>query len=342
MRILRVLVLGGSGHIGTQLIEALKSTPWAVPVSASRSTVSAGHGNVETMRVDSRDVQALTSALEGFDAVVNCVAGDARSISEGARVLVQAALGTQCRRIVHLSTMSVYGPVEGMVRENTALDPTLGWYGQAKCEAEQHMREFARQGGEAVVLRPGCVFGPGSDLWVGRVGRWLQTGRLGDLGVAGDGWSNLVHVDDVCQALMAALQLPVRPGDMPAFNLAAPDSPRWNEYFVDLALALQATPVLRIGPRQLRLDALLAGPPLKILQLALNRLGRPASGLPDPMPPGLLRLWAQHIHLDATLAEQTLGLTWTPYAVGLQSSADWFAGNQAQRKLPIGKAVCTP
>jgi len=342
MRILRVLVLGGSGHIGSQLVEALKSTPWAVPVSASRSTVGTGHANVETMRVDSRDVQALTSALEDFDAVVNCVAGDARSISEGARVLVQAALGTQCRRIVHLSTMSVYGPVEGLVREDTALNPSLGWYGQAKCDAEKHMREFARRGGEVVVLRPGCVFGPGSELWVGRVGRWLQTGRLGDLGVAGDGWSNLVHVDDVCQALMAALQLPVRPGDMPVFNLAAPDSPRWNDYFVDLALALQATLVPRIGPRQLRLDALLAGPPLKVMQLAFKRLGRPTSGLPDPMPPGLLRLWAQHIHLDATQAAQKLRVTWTPYAVGLQSSADWFVGKKAERTPPLDKAICIP
>lgn len=345
MRIRKILVLGGSGHIGRQLVDALKNTAWAVPVSASRRLAAAGGGAVENLRVDSRDVQALTAALEDFDAVVNCVAGDARSISEGARVLVQAALGTQCRRIVHLSTMSVYGPVEGQVREDTALNPSLGWYGQAKCDAEEHMREFARRGGEVVVLRPGCVFGPGSELWVGRVGRWLQTGRLGDLGMAGDGWSNLVHVDDVCQALVAALQLPVRPGDMPVFNLAAPDSPRWNEYFVDLALALQATPVLRIGPRQLRLDALLAGPPLKALQLAFKRLGRPASGLPDPMPPGLLRLWAQHIHLDATLAEQTLGVTWTPYAVGLQSCADWLTGNTAQRSPPLSNAsnaVCTP
>jgi nucleoside-diphosphate-sugar epimerase len=342
MKILRILVLGGSGHIGKQLVEALKSTAWAIPVSASRRTAGAGNGSVETLRVDSRDLQALTTALEDFDAVVNCVAGDARSISEGARVLVQAALRTRCRRIVHLSTMSVYGPVEGWVREDAALDPSLGWYGQAKCEAEKHMGEFARRGGEAVVLRPGCVFGPGSELWVGRAGRWLQTGRLGDLGVAGDGWSNLVHVDDVCQALMAALQLPVRPGDMPAFNLAAPDSPRWNDYFVDLALALQATPVPRIGPRQLLLDALLAGPPLKAMQLAFKRLGRPTSGLPDPMPPGLLRLWAQHIHLDATLAEQKLGVTWTPYAASLQSCADWFTGNTAQRSPPLGNAVCTP
>jgi len=342
MKILRILVLGGSGHIGTQLVEALKSTAWAVPVSGSRRTVSAGNASVETMRVDSRDIQALTAVLEGFDAVVNCVAGDARSISEGARMLVQAALGTQCRRIVHLSTMSVYGPVEGRVREDATLNPGLGWYGRAKCEAEKHLGEFARRGGEAVVLRPGCVFGPGSELWVGRVGRWLQTGRLGDLGVAGDGWSNLVHVDDVCQALMAALQLPVRPGDMPVFNLAAPDSPRWNDYFVDLALALQATPVPRIRPRQLRLDALLAGPPLKVLQLALKRLGRPTSSVPDPMPPGLIRLWAQHIHLDATQAAQALGLSWTPYAAGLQGSADWFAGKKAQRELPISRAVCTP
>jgi len=334
---MRILVLGATGHIGRRLMELLKNTNWAAPAGASRGQVAAVSSN-DAVTLDTRDVPALTAALKNFDAVVNCVAGNAASISAGASALVQASLAAGCPRIVHLSTMSVYGPAEGEVREDAPLDPTLGWYGRAKCEAEAHLANYRRLGGETVILRPGCVYGPGSELWVGRTGRWLHSGRLGDLGTAGDGWSNLVHVDDVCQALMAALRLPVEPGRSPAFNLAAPDSPRWNDFFVDLALALDATPVRRISRRQLQLDAWLAGPPLKLAQPLLKLLGKKHTALPSPMPPGLLRLWAQHIRLDASLATQTLGLTWTPYPEGLQSSAAWFS----EKYSPSGKMIGKP
>jgi len=321
---MKVLVLGGSGHIGARLIQTLANSGQHSPTGASRNAAKARPAGAEWLKLDSCNAAELADALRGFDAVVNCVAGDADSISKGAQALVQAALSANCPRIIHLSTMSVYGPVEGMVREDAPLNPGLGWYGRAKCQAEQQIGEFARQGGQAVVLRPGCVFGPGSELWVGRIGRFLQAGRLGDLGIGGDGWSNLVHVDDVCRAITAALDLPVNSGDVPTFNLAAPDSPRWNEYFVDLALAMGIAPVRRIRRRQLKLDAWLAGPPLKIAQIASKALKIPSSALPDPLPPGLLGLWSQHIHLDAHRASEELRVAWMPYAAALESSVAWL------------------
>ena len=339
---MKVLVLGSSGYLGTRLVEKLKGTSWATPTGASRKKASAGADGVEWLKLNACDAPALAKALTGFDAVVNCVAGDRHSISEGAHALVQAALSAGCPRIVHLSTMSVYGPVEGLVGEDLPVNPEHGWYASAKCQAETHMAEFVQQGGEVVMLRPGCIFGPGSELWVGRIGRWLKAGRLGDLGVAGDGWSNLVHVDDVCEALLVALKLPVAPGEVPVFNLAAPDSPRWNDYFIDLALGIEATPVARLGRRRIQLDSLRAGPPLKAAQRLLSLLGKSHSNLPDPMPPRLVRLWAQHIHLDATRATQKLCLTWTPYAAALQSAAVWFSAEGTPRNPPIGKAICTP
>lgn len=320
---MKVFVLGATGYIGRRLMEMLRNTSWAEPAGASRGhTVTLAEP--DTVRVDTRDAVALAGALRGFDAVINCVAGSAAAISGGSQSLVQACQAAHCARIVHLSTMSVYGPAQGLVGEEASLDPSLGWYGRAKCEAEAHLTGFVRSGGEAVILRPGCVFGMGSELWVGRVGRWLHSGRLGDLGVAGDGWSNLVHVDDVCRALIAALRLPVDSQHAPVFNLAAPDSPRWNEYFTDLAVATGATPVARLSRRKLQLDAWMAGPPLKLAQLLLKRLGVNPGAVPDPMPPGLLRLWDQHIQLDASAATQTLGIAWTPYPDALQSSANWF------------------
>lgn len=322
---MNVLVLGGSGYIGKHFLHVLSASKRIRATGASRHMVSSQGQEVRPwLQVDTRDLAALTQAIKGFDTVINCVAGDAESIAKGARRLTEAARAGGMPRLVHLSTMSVYGAAEGRVDETATLDPSLGWYGRAKCEAESHMAAYAALGGSVVMLRPGCVYGPGSELWVGRVGRWLRAGRLGDLGAAGDGWSNLVHVDDVCAALLASLDVP-NPADSPLiFNLSAPDSPRWNNYFVDLAHAIGATPVRRLGMRQLKLDAYLGGPPLKLAQRGLGLLKLRSSALPDPMPPGLLRLWAQQLQLDSQKASRELGVHWTPYLQGLQSAADAF------------------
>lgn len=323
----RILVLGGSGYVGARLCAMLRQTRWATPVSAS----SRHHGDgADRLRVDTRDPAALTLALHGIDAVVNCVAGNAQAISQGAQVLAKACTAAGCGHIVHLSSMSVYGPAEGRVTEEAPLDPGLGWYGKAKCEAEGHIVGFGQSGGTAVILRPGCVWGPGSELWVGRIARLLVAGRLGDLGEAGDGWSNGVHVDDVCAAIVAALRASRPSGQLLTYNLAAPDSPRWNDYFVDLALAIGATPVRRLSRRQLRLDAWLAGPPLKVAERLLAKAGLRARNLPDPLAPGLIGLWERHLLQDSQSAQRDLDLRWTPYPQALRQSVAWFLqGNAA-------------
>ena len=333
---MNVLVLGASGHIGSRLMELLQESGWARPLGASSR---ARPGEPNRLRLDTRNGLALADALKGMDAVVNCVAGDASSIALGARMLARAAATAGCPRIVHLSTMSVYGHVEGTVDERAAPGPLLGWYDQAKREAEQHIASFCAGGGSAVVLRPGCVWGPGSQLWVGRVGRWLRAGRLGDLGIAGDGWSNLVHVDDVCLAAMRALELALVAGESRTYNLAAPDSPRWNEYFVDLALAIDATPVRRLSPLQLKLDARIAGPALHVTRKLLQRAGRNASRIPDPISPGLVGLWQRHLRLDSRAASRDLRLDWTPYPSALQEAAAWFLEQESLARVSAGAAL---
>ena len=338
---MKVMVLGSTGYIGTHLIKTLQQATWVHPTGASRTRKGEQSNDVDWIPLDTRDGAAVARALEGFDTVVNCVAGDRTSIAQGARDLAAAATASGCRRIIHMSTMSVYGAAEGLVTEDLSLDRPTGWYGEAKREAEMHMQEFSQKGGEVVVLRPGCVFGPGSELWVGRTGRWLKAGRLGDLGVAGDGWSNLVHVDDVCHAVVSALTLEVMHGNIPVFNLAAPDSPRWNEYFVDLAVAIGAIPVQRINPRKLQVDSLVAGPPLKIAELLLRYFRKRSGNLPEPIPPGLFKLWGQQIRLDAQHATQKLGIAWTSYDQAIQCSAAWFSESEKPAKPTIGKPICT-
>jgi nucleoside-diphosphate-sugar epimerase len=330
---MKVLVLGGTGYIGARLASQLAQTDWALPVVASRRN-----------GVDTTDIDSMTRALQGVDAVVNCVAGSAEGIAQGARVLVQAAERAGRPRIVHLSTMSVYGALEGEVTEASPRDPSIGWYARAKCEAEDIIGDYESG---VVMLRPGCVWGAGSELWVGRIGRLLRAGRLGDLGAAGDGWANLVSVDDVCAAAIASLRLPLSPGMPSVFNLAAPDSPRWNEYFTDLALAIGATPVARLSARRLRLDAKLIGPPLKVAEILMKKAGRATSSLPDPLPPGLLGVFERHLHLRGELAQRDLGIAYTPYRQVLHESADWFLANRApamgtMRGSPNEELPCPP
>ena len=330
---MKVLVLGASGYIGKRLVQRLSDSGWATPVAASRSAAR----GPRALRLDATNAQALEQAMGDVDAVVNCVAGSARAITDGASALVQAATRSGCRTIVHFSSMSVYGEQEGDLDEDAAKDSSIGWYARAKNDAEQVIEGFAAGGGSAVILRPGCVWGPGSQLWVGRIARLLEWRRLGDLGAAGDGWSNLVHVEDVCSAVLAALRQPPAGGTTRAYNLSAPDSPRWNEYFVDLALQIGAVPVATVGRRQLQADSRFAAPPLKLLERAVQRVGGNARWVPEVFPPGLLALFGRHLRLRSERAEQELGVSWTPYAKTLPKVAEWWTstGHPLRHAAPV-------
>lgn len=320
---MRVLVLGSSGFIGKRIVAQLRDSGWAEPILAGRSKPKAGTDNLEYRQVDTLDLQSVVAALRDVDAVVNCVAGTGQAISKGAEILVQAAVQTSRPVIVHMSSMAVYGARQGDLDEDSPQDPAAGWYAKAKCEAEQSMRAYAQAGHRLVMLRPGCVHGPGSDMWVGRIAKLLVARRLGDIGSAGDGWSNLIHVDDVAAAVLLALKFKPLEAKAAVFNLAAPDSPRWNQYFVDLAVLLGATPVKTLNPKLLALDSKIGAPIIKLAEILARKLRFHTDSFPVAVPPSLLRLWNQHIHMTVDRAIGDLGLNPRPYQVGLEQSAEW-------------------
>jgi nucleoside-diphosphate-sugar epimerase len=317
----RILVLGAAGYIGQRVVQMLAASDWAVPIAASHRTPLNVAIPVETVRLDAKQPAALEEAVRSVAGVVNCITGDSETIIASARALFRACSRvTPVLRIVHLSTMMVYGTATGTVDETAALIGDWDEYSAAKTKVEL----MAHDCRSVVHLRPGIVYGPHSPIWSGRIGRWLRQHRLGDLGAAGVGYCNLVHVDDVVEAVRQALRIPGIDGE--AFNLSLPSPPTWNEYFRRYAAVLGTT-VAPISRTRLTMERYVLAPPLKAAEILSTTLPfdwRP----PDPIRPWLLRLCAHPIRMDVRKAERVLGIAWTPLDKGLRESAEWLLARE--------------
>jgi 2-alkyl-3-oxoalkanoate reductase len=314
-----VLVLGASGFIGGAVVGGLTQSSSAVPIIGVRRPWPSPQTlpMLEQRVIDATQVPSIAAALENVDCIVNCVAGAAQTFVSSATALIAAARSApNSPRVIHLSTMSVYGSTVGSVDESAPLRADLGAYSEAKVAAEKIASAYPH----VVILRPGCVFGPGSEQWTVRYARLLLARRLGDLGAAGDGQCNLVDIGDVVQSILGAIEN--RQTDGGVFNLAIPESLSWNDFLTRFAIALHAVPVRRIGARRLRIEGKLLAPALKILEIAGKKVGM--RQLPPPIPPSLLRLMAQDIRLDSRRAHDQLGIRFRSVEQMLSEAAQWY------------------
>lgn len=315
----KIVVLGGGGYIGRRIVVALAASDWAQPVAGFRGSAPRVGPGVEQVQVDAADHDSLRSALQAADGIVNCVAGDADTITANALALVAVLPQLPRRpRLVHLSSMAVYGDQDGLVREQAAIVTPAAGYPRAKREAELILAGSSQP---MCLLRPGLVYGPGSRYWSRMVGSMLVAQRLGDLGLLGEGICNLVHVDDVAAACLLALREPAAEGQV--FNLGMAEPPTWNAYLQAYAEALGAVPLRPLGGARLALELKLYGPLLKLAELAFGE-GR----LPPPIRPWLMGECRQRQRLDVSLALRLLGWKPRPLSVGLAETARWFLSQQ--------------
>jgi nucleoside-diphosphate-sugar epimerase len=312
-----VVVLGAGGFIGRRVINALLATDWARPIAAGRHILSADLApQVERITLDATDLSALTSASASASAVVSCIAGTPDQITASGRALFAAAASVSSRpRVVYLSSMAAYGSMTGSVDETAPLRGDGGAYSHAKAAIDV----LAAGHPFAVRLRPGIVYGPGSEWWSDKIGRLLVQGRLGDLGRCGEGICNLVHVDDVAAAVVRAVQLPAAAGN--AFNLANPAPPSWNRYFELYAAALGVRSA-RISAARLFTELRLYGPALKVVEKVLGR-HNPWRAY-EALRPWLIQLARHEIRLESGKARDFLGVGFRPLADGLNETARCF------------------
>ncbi|MDX2224374.1 MAG: NAD-dependent epimerase/dehydratase family protein [Rhodospirillaceae bacterium] len=202
-----VAVTGATGFIGGHVMQALLDRGYAVR-ALTRRLQPAGHADVSWQLGDLNDADALAGLVAGAEAVIH-LAGSIKALTrddffranlDGTRHLAQAAARAAGRpRLVHVSSLA-------------AREPRLSPYAASKRAAEQALRPFAEALPLAIV-RPPAVYGPG-DRETLRIFRLAARGIVPVPAVAGARFS-LIHGADAAAAIVAALDLAVRPGATP-------------------------------------------------------------------------------------------------------------------------------
>jgi UDP-N-acetylglucosamine/UDP-N-acetyl-alpha-D-glucosaminouronate 4-epimerase len=173
----RVLVTGGAGFIGSNLVRALLERGDDVRVLDNFSTGNRANLNgldVEIAEGELRSYERVHNAVRGTEVVyhLGALGSVPRSVQdpltssavnvEGTLNVLLAARDEGVRRVVFSSSSSVYGAKRELpVQESLAADP-ISPYGVAKLAAERYCVSFSRvyESFESVVLRYFNVFGP--------------------------------------------------------------------------------------------------------------------------------------------------------------------------------------
>jgi nucleoside-diphosphate-sugar epimerase len=235
----RILITGGTGFIGGRLIERLCEQHAEVRVLVqnlanahliSRFAVEIVHGDITS-------ADAVRRAIHGCDVVFHCAYANSPDPStirpvniEGTRHVLEASLQERVGRVIHLSTIMVYGVVaDGDLTEASPRRRSGLLYADTKLEAERLAMDYAQSHGLPVtVLQPTAVYGPNSPGFAVNIIRMLKTGRILLIN-GGSGLCNLVYVDDLVTAMILAAQQEQAVGE--ALIISGDQPITWREFY---------------------------------------------------------------------------------------------------------------
>lgn len=232
-----ILVTGSEGYVGTVLVPMLIERGWHV------TGLDAGyyrHGNLDRsvlpdyalLSMDIRDV--TEEQLSGVDSVVHLAGLSNDPLGQldesltfeinhaASERLARLAKRAGVRRFVFASSCSLYGAADRVLTETDAANPQTA-YGRSKIMTEDALRVMAGAGFCPVFLRNATAFGASPrmrfDIVVNSLTGFAHT--TGRIQILGDGtpWRPLVHVRDMCQAMLRVLDAPESSIRAQAYNI---------------------------------------------------------------------------------------------------------------------------
>ncbi|MCH8853962.1 MAG: NAD-dependent epimerase/dehydratase family protein, partial [Planctomycetes bacterium] len=257
------LVTGATGLLGSHIVEQLhkRGRPVRALVRRSSDITWLETLPVEIVYGDVTDPASIERAMQGVQTVYHAAArvGDwgawheFQSITiDGTANMIHAAERVGVDRFVHISSISVYGYVDG---EGVSFDESapLGYglyrwahYSRAKVQAEELIWSAQQRGKVAfTVIRPSWLYGERDRTTMGRL---IRNARAGKLKLIGDGNNrlNVVHAANVAEGCILAADAERAIGE--AYNCSNDGVLTQKQYFNRVAEASGAKPVSRTVP----------------------------------------------------------------------------------------------
>jgi UDP-glucose 4-epimerase len=223
---MRVLVTGGSGFIGSHVVDKLRARGYEPVIydlcpSPWHSDGAGGHGSVDTVLGSITDREALERALHSCDAVAHLAAvadvndvhaspEDAERVNaRGTVAVLEAARRAGVKRIVYASTIWVYSDcADDAVDEETLLPAPSHLYTSTKLAGELYCKAYQELYGiDYTILRFGIPYGPRARE-AAVVPAFVNKAFAGDpLTIAGDGSQSrrFVYVEDLADGVARGL-----------------------------------------------------------------------------------------------------------------------------------------
>ncbi|HSR94838.1 MAG TPA: NAD-dependent epimerase/dehydratase family protein [Solirubrobacterales bacterium] len=320
-----VFVTGGSGFIGSRLVERLVAE--GRPVRAlARSETSAERVatlGAEPVRGDIGDRASLDAAAAGASVAFHLAAhlgewGPWADFElgnvEGTCNTLAACADAGVRRFVHCGTEAALMAGKPLVHvdETAPLQPdSRAPYPATKARAEREVRDAGREGFETIVLRPRFVWGKGDTTLLPEMVETVEAGKWAWVG-GGRNVTDTTHVDNVVEGLVLAAEKG-HPGE--AYFVTDGEPVVFRE-FVTAMLETQ-----EVEPPDRSLPAWSAAPLARACEAAWKMLP-----LPGAPPMTTFRSWllTQECTIDISRAREELG--YSPIVTHEQGLAELAAG----------------
>lgn len=231
----RVLVTGGSGFIGSNVIEELMKSFKVVNLDLKPSKNS----EIEQMIGDIRDKELVEKAVENCDIIIHLAAQVSVPLSidypqktfdinvQGTQNIIDAAHKFGIKRLIIASSAAVYGEVSDLPLKEESAGQCLSPYAQSKWENETQIMLAREKGLEAVALRFFNVYGPGQSTdgaYAAVIPKFVEMLTTGKQPIVhGDGLQSrdFIHVKDLVRAIESLLECNWKLVDDHTYNLAS-------------------------------------------------------------------------------------------------------------------------